>query len=65
MTQRERLIAQGAAIEPKTADEQALKKLVTAGIELPAVTASDNGKVLGVVAGKWAVMALENNTPSE
>lgn len=33
--------------------------------ELPSVKAADNGKVLGVVNGKWAVMSLpESNTPS-
>lgn len=30
--------------------------------ELPEVKAADNGKVLGVVNGKWAVMSLPDNT---
>lgn len=29
-------------------------------LELPAVTAADNGKVLGVVNGKWAVMDVSS-----
>lgn len=34
----------------------AIAKLASsAGIELPAVTAADNGKVLKVIDGKWAV----------
>lgn len=35
----------------------AIAALITSGAtaELPAVTASDNGKVLKVAAGKWAV----------
>lgn len=31
------------------------QKASTAGVELPAVTTTDNGKVLKVVEGKWAV----------
>lgn len=29
-------------------------------LELPAVTATDNGKVLGVVNGQWAVMDISS-----
>lgn len=34
------------------------------GASLPSVTAADNGKVLGVVNGAWAVMEIPEELPS-
>lgn len=44
---------------------KALSKIAaSAGIELPAVTTSDNGDVLTVVEGKWAKAAIPNELPA-
>lgn len=52
-------IADGAAVGDYSLISDcilAIAKLASsAGIELPAVTAADNGKVLKVIDGKWAV----------
>ena len=47
---------------PVTQEEMVLAQLAGSkgiGIELPTVTASDNGKVLKVVNGKWAAASIE------
>ena len=36
----------------------------TIGIELPAVTSEDNGKVLTVVEGKWAKASIPSQLPA-
>lgn len=40
------------------ADVNALREAAGAEKELPKTTSADNGKVLGVVKGKWAKMKL-------
>lgn len=40
------------------------QKASTAGVELPAVTASDNGDVLTVVNGKWAKADAPKELPA-
>ena len=47
-------ILDGADITPVTRLEYFLKQAATNDDELPAVTAADNGDVLGVVNGAWA-----------
>ena len=51
-------IADGAAVSAYSLTPDVIcaiaKKAPSAGIELPKVTSSDNGKVLTVVSGKWA-----------
>lgn len=52
-------IANGVAVSDYTVIPDVInaiaQKAGSAGIELPSVSASDNGKVLKVVDGKWAV----------
>ena len=55
-------IADGAAVSNYVVIPDVIsaiaKKAPSAGVELPKVTASDNGKVLTVVSGKWAKAEL-------
>lgn len=42
----------------------AIAQLPAIGASLPAVTAADNGKVLGVVNGAWAKMEIPEELPT-
>lgn len=49
----------------ETRFEKAMKQITGAAVtELPAVTGSDNGKVLSVVEGSWAAAAPASQLPA-
>lgn len=54
---RKESILNGEDITPVTREEYFWKQAATNDDELPAVTAADNGDVLGVVNGAWGKMA--------
>ena len=55
----------GASIAPKTADEAAISAAMKngGGSDLPAVTADDNGDILGVAEGAWGKVAPVSYAP--
>ena len=57
----------GTTPTPTTQEEKILANLAGTGglgIELPAVTASNNGQVLMVVNGKWTVASIPSQLPA-
>lgn len=53
-------LSDNAAVLAKIALQAATVATAASAKELPTVAAKDNGKVLTVVNGKWAVAALPN-----
>jgi len=51
-------LTSGTEIATVTIDGTATKLYAPSGSELPAVTSSDNGKVLQVVDGAWAAASI-------
>ena len=57
-------ILMGLNVKPITGNEHAVKYAVEKLKELPDVTNSDDGKLLGVSSGRWGVVSVSKELPA-